>query len=356
MIDRRQWLLASSALAAAFALGSRSGFAQGRKTLRVAIGQKAIAPNLVSLLIGEALGYNAAEGFRAEFLMVGSPASGKIAIDKADADISTSAPSHSLPLLARNQWGDVVNFFEYTYPYKWDVAVRKDSKAKSYFDLKGLNVGVSEFASTEYAVTRNIVRKLGLDPDRDVKWTSVGNGVTAGLALQSGAIDALAYYDTGFGQIEAAGIEFSMLPLPKDVPMIGGFFLIASRDQLQKNRDLLTGYGRSVAKASTFLSSSPEAGAKVFLKTYPEVAPRGSSQQDAIKAILTATARRIRLFQPPYPNAKIGSINPEEFRMEAEMNNLVIKNFSGFHTNELINDINKFDRAKIEAEARTYAG
>lgn len=356
MINRRQWLLANSTLAACFALGPRSTFAQGQRTIRVAIGQKAIAPNLANLLIGEALGYNAAEGFRAEFVMVGSPASGKIAIDKGDADISTSAPSFSLPILAKDQWGDVVNFFEYTYPYKWDVAVRKDSKVKSYFDLKGLNVGVSEFASTEYAVTRNIVKKLGLDPDRDVKWTSVGNGVTAGVALQSGAIDALAYYDTGFGQIEAAGIEFSMLPLPKDVPMIGGFFLIASRERIQKNRELLAGYGRSVAKASAFLKSSPEAGAKVFLKTYPEVAPRGSNQQDAIKAFLTATARRIRLFEPPYPNAKSGSINPEEFRMEAEMNNLAIKDFSRFYTNELIDDINKFDRAKIEADARAYAG
>ena len=37
-------------------------------------------------------------------------------------------------------------------------------------------------------------------------WIAVGAGVTAGVALQRGVIDALAYFDTGFGQIDAAGI------------------------------------------------------------------------------------------------------------------------------------------------------
>ena len=71
------------------------------------------------------------------------------------------------------------------------------------------------FGTTEYPVTRNVLRSLGLDPDKDVKWTAVGNGIPAGVALERGAIDALAYYDTGFGQIEAAGMAFDMLPRPE---------------------------------------------------------------------------------------------------------------------------------------------
>ena len=80
--------------------------------------------------------------------------------------------------------------------------------------------------------------------------------MAAGVALQRGAIDALAYYDTGFGQIEGAGIPFKLLPLPKNVPMVGGQFLMALRERIAKDRDLIVGYGRSVAKASV---SSPPA-------------------------------------------------------------------------------------------------
>ncbi len=63
-------------------------------------------------------------------------------------------------------------------------------------------------------MTKNVLRSLGIDPDKDVKWTAVGNGIPAGVALDRGAIDALAYYDTGFGQIEAAGMAIEMLPRP----------------------------------------------------------------------------------------------------------------------------------------------
>ena len=53
MITRRQWLQAISAMISAVALGSRSSIAQASvKNIKVAIGQKSIAPNLVNLLIG----------------------------------------------------------------------------------------------------------------------------------------------------------------------------------------------------------------------------------------------------------------------------------------------------------------
>jgi NitT/TauT family transport system substrate-binding protein len=356
MITRRQWLQASSVMISAVALGSRSTLAQASvKNIKVAIGQKTVAPNLVNLLIGEVLGYNAAEGIRAEFLMVGGVSNAQVAIDKGDVDIATGVPSFALPILARGEWGKATHFYQYTYPYKWDVAVKPDSTTKSYQELKGKNIGVSDFAGTEYPVTRNVLRNLGIDPDHDVKWTAVGGGVTAGVALQRGAIDALAYYDTGFGQIEGAGIDFKLLPLPKDLPMVGGQFLMALRERFAKDRDLLVGYGRSVAKASVFLMASPRAGARAFLKMYPEAAPRASSEEDAIKAVLAATARRIKLYDPPYAGAKLGSINPDEFRIEAQMNNMKIGGLDDFYTNALIDEINQFDREEIRRQALSYA-
>src|SRR5262249_25500564 len=143
---------------------------------------------------------------------------------------------------ARGEWKTSVNFYQYTYPYKWDVVVVPGAAIKRYEDLKGKRVGVSDFGATEYPVTRNVLKTLGLDPDQDVKWVAVGNGVPAGVALQRGAIDALAYYDTGFGQIEAAGIEIAFVPRPANLPMVGGQFLMTRRDTLAANRDLVVGF------------------------------------------------------------------------------------------------------------------
>ncbi|WP_204313475.1 hypothetical protein, partial [Klebsiella michiganensis] len=71
---------------------------------------------------------------------------------------------------------------------------------------------------------------------------------------------------------------------PANLPMIGGQFLTARKPFLDTKRALAVGLGRSVAKASTFLLASPQAGARAFLSMYPETAPRGSSTEDAVKS------------------------------------------------------------------------
>ena len=356
MITRRQWMQAGSAFAAALAIGGRGAAAQGARALRGGFGQKAISANLINLLIGEVLGYNAAEGFTIKGMALGGNNNVQVAVDRGDVDVGVGVPSSGLPILAKGEWEGAQNFYEYTYPYKWDIAVKPGSAVKAYAELKGKNIGVSDFGGTEYPVTRNVLRSLGLDPDRDVKWTSVGNGVPAGVALERGAIDALAYYDTGFGQIEATGIALAYLPRPANLPMVGGQFLMAQRKLIVTERALMIGYGRSVAKASVFLLANATAGALAFLKMYPETAPRGSSQEEGVKSILEAISRRVKLYAPPYPGARMGSINPDEFTTEARMNDLTITGLDRYYTNELIDAINDFDAQKIRAAAQAYKG
>jgi NitT/TauT family transport system substrate-binding protein len=358
MITRRQCIAAAGSFAGALALGPGPAAAEGRRVLRVGFGQKAISANLINLLIGEVLGYNAAEGFTINGMPLGGNNNVQVAVDRGDVDVGVGVPSSGLPILAKGEWEDALNFYEYTYPYKWDIAVKPGSPARSYLDLKGRNIGVSDFGGTEYPVTRNVLHSLGLDPDRDVKWTSVGNGVPAGVALQRGAIDALAYYDTGFGQIESAGIPLAYLPRPASLPMVGGQFLMAQKKLVETERKLMIGYGRSVAKASVFLLANVTAGAIAFLKMYPETAPRGSTQEEGVKATLEAISRRVKLYAPPYPGAKMGSINPVEFTTEAEMNGFKItrSDLERYYTNALIDGINDFNPEKIRADAKAYQG
>ena len=353
-ISRRDWLLASAAFSAALPLMAGRTIAQDLRPLKFAVGLKAMGPAVINTVIGETLGYNAAEGFAIKPVSLGTNANVQIAIDKGDVDVGIGVPSFGLPLLAKGEWQGALNYYQYTYPYKWDVAVNPGSAIKGYADLKGKKVGVSDFGGTEFPVTKRVLASLGLNPETDVSWIPVGNGVQAGTALQRGAIDALAYYDTGFGQIEGANIALSFLPRPQNLPMIGGQFLTAKKPFLTSERKFAVGLGRSVAKASTFLLASPEAGAAAFLKMYPETAPRGSSTADAIKAVVQAIARRIQLYKPPYADTKMGAIKEQEFRSEAELSGLKIGDLSGFYTNDLIDEINNFDAAKITADAKAY--
>ena len=130
MITRRQWLQASSAFAAALALGPRSVFAQPAKTVKVGVGLKSINASVINLLIGEALGYNAEEGFKVQGLALGGNANVQVATDKGDVDVGIGVPSYALPILAKGEWGQSQWFYQYTYPYKWDVAVKPGSAVK----------------------------------------------------------------------------------------------------------------------------------------------------------------------------------------------------------------------------------
>jgi NitT/TauT family transport system substrate-binding protein len=353
---RRQILALGGNVAAMMAVNASRGWAAEPKKLSLGVGLKALNATVINCVIGEALGYNAQEGFSIDVQALGTNSNVQVATDRGTVNIGIGVPSTVLPILAKGEWQGARMFYQYTYPYKWDIAVAPGSAVKSYADLKGRKIGVSDFGATEYPVTRNVMKALGLDPDKDVNWVSVGNGTPAGVALQRGVIDALAYFDTGFGQIEAAGIEMTYLPRPTTIPMVGGQFLMAMPTMFEKDRDLLVGFGRSVCKASQFLVQNPAAGAKAFLKMYPETAPRGSSEEQAVKTILQSISRRIKLYTPPYADTRMGAINEQEFRTEAEMNGLAIKDYKSVYTNELIDKINDFDSAKVRAEAMVYKG
>ena len=355
-VTRREFVHISGTLVAALAFPVSRALAADLKTVRFGVGLKALNAIVINCLIGEQLGYNKAEGFTLKPMALGSNNNVQVALDRGDIDVGIGVPSTFLPMIAKGEWQGAKMFYEYTYPYKWDVAVLPDAKIKNYQELKGKKIGVSSFGGTEYPVTRHVLSRLGIDPDKDVSWVAVGVGLPAGLALQRGVIDALAFYDTGFGQIEAANIKLIYLPRPADLPMIGGQFLMAPEATLENDPKLLVGVGRSIDKASRFLLANPEAGAAAFLKMVPQAAPRGASQETAIKAIVQSITRRMRIYAPPYPNTKWGAVNEQEFKTEAEMNHLAIKDFTSLYTNGLIDQINDFDLAKLQADAAGYKG
>jgi NitT/TauT family transport system substrate-binding protein len=353
MINRRKVVQSIGAGAGLLAMPSIVR-AQELRKIRMGFGIKSVNPIIINILISEGLGYTKEEGLAFSPVALGTNSNAQIAVDKGDTEFAVGTPSFQFPLYAKGQLPPIVNYYEYTYPYKWDVAVKPDSGIQKYEDLKGKKIGVSDLGTTDYPVTRAVLQNIGVDPDKDVQWTAVGAGVTAGVALQRGVIDALAYFDTGFGQIDAAGIAMRMLPRPKNVPLIGGLFISAKAGFLKENRKVAVGFARAVNKASEFLLANPEAGARVFLKMYPETAPRGASEADAVKSILFAAKRRIPLYRPPYENTKMGFIREDELLTDAKFQGLDIKDVKPLFTNDMIDEINNYDHGKIIDQAKAY--
>ena len=76
------------------------------------------------------------------------------------------------------------------YQTRFEYQLIGSKDVRSAEDLRGRTVGVSRFGSNSHFATKQVLMRLGLDPDADVTIFQVGNTPERVAALQSGAIQA----------------------------------------------------------------------------------------------------------------------------------------------------------------------
>jgi NitT/TauT family transport system substrate-binding protein len=334
-----------------------SGIAADLKQIKFGFSGKAISPIIINVLVAEPLGYFKDEGLTVEAVPLGSNVAVMQNVVAKRIEFGAGTAGFELPILARGEQLPLVNFFEFTYPFKYAWAVLPDSPIKSISDLKGKNVGVSSFGLLEYPIGQIVLELAHIDPKKDVNWTAVGSGVTAGVALQKKSIDGLFYFDTGFGTIEAAGIPLRYLDLPENVPEIGGVFLSAHVDMMKNDPKLMAAFGRAVSRAELFVQTNPEAAAYLFIEKYPQAAPKGMPLADQVKAIAPSIAKRARLYSPFNKSVKKwGYMRMEEWAEEVKFGKfkLTKEQYGPLVDNSLIDEIDSYDKGTVRKQAKEF--
>lgn len=344
------------ALAIVLASASLAAHAQALKKIYRASATKIISPLEINFIVPQVLGYYKEEGLDVELLPLGSNAAVLAALQAKRIQFGTGVPSFQLPMLAKGGELPFINYFEHTYPFKYGLAVNPSSTAKGFEDFKGKKIGVSNFGGSEYEVGKAIVRMVGLDPDKDVTWIAVGENITAGEAMRRNEIDALFYYDSAFGAIEAAGIPIKYLALPKNVPQVGGGYTMALKETLRNDRKTAVGLARAVFKATIFIQTNPEAAAFLFLKAFPEAGAKGKPLEEQVRLVQMQINKRYPLYSNPDKSVtRRGFINANEWVEEVKFAGLTGKvNPAVLYTNELSDESNNFDAEKIRQEARNF--
>ena len=331
--------------------------AKDLQPIRYGFAFNAITPVIINVIVAEEMGYFAEEGITVEPLPLGTLAATSAQMAAERLEVAAGSAQFALPIVAKGEAFDQVAFFETAYPFKWAVAVNPESVVQSLGDLKGKRVGVSSFGISDHLIGKALFRLVDVDPEKDIEWIAVGAGVTAGQALKQGQIDALLYFDTAFGAIEAAGIPLRYVDLPKDKPAVGGIMFWTRPQLIAEHRDWLVGFGRGVAKAQEFILANPRAAADIFIDAYPEAAPKGKSREEQIRAIEIPIVRRMPLFKPY--NTKIeemGFIDPKEIQDEVNFLGLKgqISDPLALIDNQLAKEINDFDKGAIRDAAKSY--
>jgi len=277
----------------------------------------------------------------------------------ATKELQASLPSIE-PLAIIRPQGVKAKFFYTAYQANiYGIAVPADSPVKSITDLKGKKIGVTSMASAGVIVARALAKAAGMNPDSDITILVAGEAAQTAALLGSKQIDALSQFDTQYALTMNAGAKLRMLEHPeiKKFPSNG---FVALEEYLKDNRKEAVAMARGYAMGTVFAIANPEAAIRILWEVYPQTKATGKDEATALRDdLLTLEARAKNWRYEPVDGKRWGDNVEANYQsyMEWLLAQGVIKektSASDIITNDLLDDINRFDSAVVAADAKAY--
>ncbi|TCR60801.1 ABC transporter substrate-binding protein [Bosea sp. BK604] len=253
-------------------------------------------------------------------------------------------------MIARQKGLPIVAVYVMSTPIYETVVT--DDKIKSFKDLKGMTIGLPEMASGSLPYARSAVKDAGLDPDKDVKFISVGLGSSAANAIRQKEIAAWSVWDTGVSALENSGFKFTKID-PPWLSKMPGNVIITHEDLVKNHPEVVVKFLRGLAKATAFSLANPEATIRNHWAMYPATKPQEVTPKTFADSVNIYKSRASRMVKSP--GRKWGE------SVDAEWDNILrysVEPLGGTeamrasYTNRFIDEVNKFDDAAVDAEAK----
>jgi NitT/TauT family transport system substrate-binding protein len=123
---------------------------------------------------------------------------------------------------------------------------------KTVKDLKGKHIALSSETDVYNYVVRDIVRKGGLDPDKDIQWIIGTNSAARLAAISTGNIDAGLFSPPADSRLLKQGYN-ELAFTPDFFPNLTLSVEVARRSWLEKNEDAVRRYQRANAAAAKYM-------------------------------------------------------------------------------------------------------
>lgn len=305
----------------------------------------------------QALGYWKEEGLDVTVTSVEGSAAGMQQLAAGNLQIVSLGPEEIV--IGREKGVKIKGFYVQARETIYRLVVPADSPLQKVAELKGKTIGVPSLASGSVPFAKALVASVGIDPEKDLKILAVGVGAPGRLALQQKTVDCLALWDTLQASIENSGMALRRLDLPMVHEMLGQ--TLATRDdQMTENAAVLVGFARGVAKATVFALANPEAAVRIHWKMYPETKPQTGDEAKALKDALNVFNARFmlqRVDNRPDTRFGIGTLAQWEKLKSIFKDQKLIEGTvpaADLYSAALVDQINKFDRAAIVAQAKAY--
>jgi NitT/TauT family transport system substrate-binding protein len=344
--------LALAALAISIAAPSTA-----QTKLRVGWCSKTITSATTPFAIAMKMGWYKAEGIDVEMIpLAGSADCTKTVVTR---EIPFALPSVE-PLAAVIPQGVKAKIFYTAYQGNiYGIAVPADSPIHKVADLKGKTIGVISMGSAGVHIARALASTAGMDPMRDINVVVAGEGAQTASMVRNKQVDALSQYDTQYAIVENAGVKLRLLDT-KEIDRYPSNGLLALDETLKSMHKEAVALARGYAKGTVFAIANPEAAVRILYEVYPHTKPTGKDEATAIRDDVKVLRARITNWRLEKAGVKRWGENSEanyaayaDFMQKSGITREKVT-AKDLITNELIDEINRFDAAKITAEAKAY--
>ncbi len=355
------------ALAACIALaapGASPAAPQKLQNIKVTMANPLFNPGISFLWIGNFLGYYQENGVDAQFVAAqgGAQAMGWVLSGRTHVGLP-----RPIPILFRAARGKKMPPVKGVYILNRDaiyadgVAVPPGSAIKSVCDLQGKKVGVMSQRDSGPIFVRKALETCGVPAkDQRVTYLPVGPVSKAATAMKLGRVDAWANVDIQYTLARARGFQFDIIPYQKEwTRNLFGNVVWINKKYLANNRETVVGFLRGLAKGSLFFYTNPAAALQVHWVLYPESKPKGMSDKEAtalMLQVLQARAPKLRLDDEKIQ--KFGAHHDGEWKeyvkfvgLDKTLSDAQVKSL---YTNDLIDEVNNFDRNAVIQRARNF--
>ena len=330
--------------------------AQGTK-IKVGWCARTVSAAAAPFAVATKLGWFRQEGVEVE--LVPMPGSTDCVKNVAVREVDFSLPSVEPLAIGRPQGIKAKIFYTAYQGNIYGIAVPQDSPVKELADLRGKRVGVISMASAGVLIARELARAAGLNPDSDINVVVAGEGAQTAAMVRGGQVDALSQFDTQYAMVENAGVRLRLLDT-RTIDRFPSNGFLALEETLRSRRKEAVALARSYAKGTVFAIANPEAAVRILWEVFPATKPTGKDEATALRddaKVLQARAQNWRLEKAGVK--RWGENSEANYGAYAEfmLRTGIIKQAvtaQELVTNELIDEINRFDPEKIAAEARAY--
>jgi NitT/TauT family transport system substrate-binding protein len=300
--------------------------------------------------VSEELGYFDEENVAVELIILDGTSQVIQQLIAGNIDVGVGGPPTAV-LLAGQEGSAVSAFYQIDQRNIFDIVVREDSEIQSLEDLEGRVLGVTNFAGGEIPVVNAALTEVGLlegEEYQGVEVVAVGDGgPSVAAAFEAGRIDAYSGGDADTLALQQIGMELRSI-LPEKYAVIPGNLIMATQESLSSESDAITRFGRAFAKGTLFAILAPDRA----LEFGCEFAPESCTDQEFADL---AMAYYVDLGTPP-EGEPLGTINFDGWQAVLEIlqdQGEVPEDFTidPYADDSLIDDINDFDRATVEADA-----